>query len=167
MENARTAAAWARNMDPGSAFSILTYGRPGTVGVLVIGPPPAISVPLDGIGASGCSLYVQPQIQLAGIYPPAATATAYGALQTEVQVPAVPSMLRARLLAQGVDIEATPASNAAGLTTTNGLDITLAGRMPPGSLSTVRSAPVAPGTPFPDHGRVAVSRGPVLQLLAR
>ena len=49
-----------------------------------------------------------------------------------------------------------------GLTTTNGVEITLAA-VPTARLSTVRSADVGAGNAFPATGVVNIGRGPVLQ----
>ena len=57
--------------------------------------------------------------------------------------------------------------NAAGITTTNALDITLGSLRPTGPVSTVYSAAVAPSAPFPTSGVVFVSRGPVMQFEAQ
>jgi hypothetical protein len=165
-EHVTTAAASARALVPGNTMSVLTVGRPSSVGILMVGVRLTQPVSLAFLGAPGCSLYVQPLVHLPILYP--ATTISHGtfaATLLDIHIPAQSSLLGGRFAAQGLNLEPPHAqSNSAGLTTTNGLEIRLAGLPPAGTLSIVRSEAVAASEPFPTTGRVSVSRGPVMQL---
>lgn len=158
----RTAHGWGRNVVPGATFSTTSWGQPLTPCTLLLGSRLTTPIPLDSMGASGCELLVQPAIQINQSYSDVTALGPFGIVKFDVHLPAVSSLLSARFAMQWVNLEIGSAtSNPARLTTTNGLDYTVAAGLPAGTLTTILSDAVPPATPFPATGRVSVSRGPV------
>ncbi len=159
-----TALAWGRHLVPGSTGILVSFGQPSTPAIVVLGAAPIDpGVPLDGIGATGCKVYVRPDIAVPTAYGALTGPTPFAPLRFELELPASTTLLGKTFHAQWVNLETGPArSNPAGLTTTNALDITMAATPPPVMMSTVSSRQVDPSLPWPDEGRIQVARGPVL-----
>ena len=163
-ETQRTAGAWGRGMVAGSTFTMVSWGWPGSIGVMMLGTALPGPLSLDFVQAPNCQLYVQPQITVPAIYPAAFNGETFGRLPLVVHVPSHTAFLATRVAAQWANIEPPGSfSNPGGITTTNGLDITLGGKMPLGSISTVRSESVVGGGSLSSLGWIWVSRGPVMQ----
>ena len=161
-----TAAAWERGLVPGSTFSAVSFGRPSTPGVAFLGVRLPTGVVLDPIGATGCVLNVSPATQLPLTYGGDALGRGFGTHRLYLHLPAISALLSANFALQWANLETVgPTSNPLALTTTNGLDVTVADTLVPGTLTTVFAAdPVGPG--FPSSGVVMGSRGPVIRLRA-
>ena len=162
----QTQNAWGANLIPGGTFCLWAVGQPNTPAILLLGAQPA-SIPLGPIGATGCTLLVQPQIELpVGTYwrPDPTGIWPFHTLTVPIDIPSNPALLSVRFFSQFANLElGSSTSNPAGLTLTNALDLTTGARMPPGSISTVVTGAVPLAMPFPATGRVDVSRGPVLR----
>ncbi len=158
----RTAMAWHRNLAPGGTISITTVGRARSIGGLAFGPPLASPISLESIGATGCTLHIQPAVIVPTIYPQLASRVATPD-STALQIPAQTNLLGSPFWSQGVNLESGPQSNPAGVTTTNALKFTIASALPAVALTTVRSDAVVIGAPLPDAGRVDLGRGPVMR----
>ncbi len=161
-----TAAASARFLLPGSDAFVTTFGEPGTPGLVMFGAAQT-SVSLQNIGATGCTLYAAPTLVVPFVFgTPLGSQLDSGHL-LRIPLPLSANALGMSVFAQGVNLESAPISNPAGITTTNGLELTIGTAMPPAALSTVRSLPVASGQPYPASGRVFVGRGPIVRLTHR
>ncbi|MEM7200492.1 MAG: hypothetical protein AAF628_09525 [Planctomycetota bacterium] len=168
-ENALTADAWGRNMVPGATFTMVSFGRPGTPGVMLLGAPLPTPLSLAFMGASGCELYLLPTLQILGQHSaPVGGGAVAAPLFWDVHLPVHPGFLGAQFRVQFANLETgSGSSNPARITTTNALDITLGGSLPSGPISVVKSEAVPDGAPLPDFGMVSVSRGPVLRFGSR
>ncbi len=163
--NTTTAGASARDLRPGSTTRLWSVGWPNTAGALLLGAPLAQPVSLAGLGAPGCNAYVTAGVFLNTVYPAASSGIAWTVSYQDLDLPGSAALMGQTLAAQALNLEPTgQGSNAAGLTTTNGVALTVASQPVPGSMATVTSKVTGDGQPFPVSGRVSVSRAPVLQL---
>jgi hypothetical protein len=150
---------------PGSSLVLLASGRPHSVGVVLLGPSASLpGLPLDAVGAPGCSLYVDPLVTIPAPFG-AATRRAAADASLALKLPAAGHLLSASLGVQWLDFPSpvTPA----GFATSEGLQITLAGALPPFDAVQVRSGPLDATAPWPAAGDVTVNRFPVLRLDGR
>jgi hypothetical protein len=114
-----------------------------------------LPIPLDGLGAPGCTLQVDPQFGIQAALLPAARGARAEAI-AEVPLPAVAALSGMQIFAQWLVVD--PGANALGLATTNGLRVTL--NSPSGGPPTVsiESTDLASAT-----GRLLRGRTPVLR----
>ncbi len=161
----KTLYARDRTLMPGGELLVGMFAVAGSTGALALGTAPT-AVPLDPTGAPGCSVTVVPQATLPVAF--AATGAPDTLVRLRLPIPATPQLLGAAFYMQGASVEIPPVSNPAGLTTTNGLQLTLGPTMPPASISMVASAR-SPGAtaPRPTTGEIGLSRGPVIRLELR
>jgi hypothetical protein len=158
------AYASAQHLRIGSTAQILALGRRGTSALLILGAldhKPARS--LAHMGASGCFLYVQPVLAVpVGAYSdfPFPGMPAY--MDVLVQIPVSSSLMGSRTLVQFANNETMlPRSswtNPAGMTTSNGLALTISAVPPSLGMSMVRSYAV---NPVGNCGREQGTRDPV------
>ncbi|MHC4515031.1 MAG: hypothetical protein ACYS5W_15185, partial [Planctomycetota bacterium] len=161
------AYASAPQLRIGSTARLTALGRRGTSALLVLGatnyqPGKPIA------GAPGCFIYVQPLLVFpAGPYFdfPYPGMPAY--LNVTAQIPLARSLMGTRTFAQFANNETMLAqgswTNPAGMTTSNGLALTISSVPPTLGMSMVRSYAVNPATTTPSWGIVDVSKAPVIR----
>jgi hypothetical protein len=166
---AAEAYASGQSLRIGSTAHIMLLGRRGTSALMVVGiakHQPANS--MAGMGAPGCYLLVRPGlVAQAGSYRdfPHPGLPAY--LDVLPHIPLSNSIMGSRVFLQFANNETMlPKSewtNAAGMTTTNGLDLTISALPPRLGMATIRSDVAGSGSNPPPWGVVDVSQAPVIR----
>jgi len=164
-----TASAWGNLLRIGSTLRLTTMGQPGTPAILLLGATRRqLPAPLAFLGAPGCGLYIDaPAITLTTTLNTPAQPGRPGFGNLRLQLPVDGALQGASLYAQWADIEiALPAaqwSNAAGITTTNALDLTISAIPSTLDGAVVLARTTTTGS-FPATGDVRVDIVPVVRL---
>lgn len=159
----RGASGQPATLTLGSTTRVYTWGQPSTPALLMLGLQP-LGAPLDPLGAPGCVLHVLPAFTLTSWMTSPARADLPGHVPFALQIPSVASLLSGALLAQAGNLELrAPFTNAAHVTTSQGLRLVIGPRASTLDAAVVESAHV---WPFPDRGAVDMTRAPVLRLEA-
>ena len=156
----------------GGTARVLSFGRPGTRPVLLLGVTPLTQgIDLAGLGATGCFQFVDYFLSQGLVYQTPIPNFASAHAEVLLKIPLDPSLFKAQLTMQSADIETglpqASWTNSAGLTTSNGLTLQLASTQPTLGMSTVQSTTIGLGQSAPVSGRVDVERAPVMRLLYR
>ncbi|MCA8956864.1 MAG: hypothetical protein KDC87_12375 [Planctomycetes bacterium] len=162
----------AKGLQLGSTMRSFVVGRPGSSPLLLVGASSHPSgVDLSPTGALGCSLYVSAYVAIGLTYSPQLPGFPNAFANLELQIPSRGIQPGTRLFLQSADLEtALPSSqwtNAAGLTTSNAVDLRVASTPPVLGMASVTSRPVDAAQPMPATGEVDVERAPVLRLYYR
>jgi hypothetical protein len=160
--NLSTSAAGARI---GDTVQLVASGEVNSAGALLIGSTPLVpGINLGFLAAPACELAVDPSMVFASWYQPfAGDPTAPGLTNLSLHIPWSDNLLGASLFAQGLNL----APSAPGrLTTTTGLQVTIAGARP-SSLWAIVDSGVARTVPMPATGAVQHGRIPVILFTVR
>jgi len=122
-------------------------------------------IDLGFLGFPGCVLHVPPDLTLVRPLGPGSNGSA-GTANHVVRLPTHATMLGVAFAIQGIAawIDGT---NGLRLATSPALDLTTASRMPALDAAMVSSLLLGPTEPWPNVGRVQMTRIPVIQLTAR
>lgn len=102
----------------GQAVSVqMTSGLANSPGIYIIGAAPT-SIDLTGLGAPGCTLYTQPLVTIPTVFDGSGNAA-----PLPLNIPNNNSLVGASLTLTGLDVN--PGANTLGLTTANGLTMTI------------------------------------------
>ncbi len=157
----RGSGAQPHTLVVGSTTNVFTWGQPGTPAFLMIGVQP-LGAPLDALGAPGCFLHVVPELTLTSWLSTPTRTDLPGHVPFAVQIPGDGSLLSGRFYVQAGNLEVRPPfTNAAHLTATQGMALTIGPRVPNLDAAVVESRHVFP---YPGSGFVDMTRAPVLQL---
>ncbi len=166
-----TASAVPETLRLGNTAVLIAWGLPSTPAVALIGSGP-LSPPLDlgPMGATGCTLQVNPSLSLPLQFGSAPPLVNSGAANLRVQVPTSPTLAGGSLFAQWLNIETslprTQWSNPAGITASNGLQATLSSAVTASlDMAMITSAAMPSGAPLPSTGETVLHKAPVVELL--
>ena len=152
----------------GATVRFAVMGRFGTPAALVIGQELNGGIDLDGIGMTGCRLYVQSSAVLNSILtdrPNVVPAWEAAGCTFEFAIPFSSSLLSGTFAAQSVNLETgSQTSNPLGVTLSQGLRCTLASSPPTLGMAMVDCPPIDLPAPLPTEGIVINNRAPVLKL---
>jgi hypothetical protein len=154
----------------GNTMRLMALGRPGSTPLFLLGASEIRGgVDLSAMGATGCRQHIAYFLITPLRYSNPTKANRPASLYFELQIPADINLLGRSVFTQFADDElalsAPNRTNAAGLTTSNGLELIISSINPDLGMSTVTSEVVHAFTPMPSTGRVNVSMAPVLRLL--
>jgi hypothetical protein len=150
----------------GGSLRLLASGEPGSVAVPVIGFDAALNLDMSFLGATGCTLRVNPVLSFVDTYRTAADPRKPGIAELDLQLPHSPTLLGSRFAVQWLDFQRMLPpprwSNAAGITFSNALELTLSARSQT-ILGTTIEVGVYPTGALPDTGHVTPCRMPVMR----
>ena len=139
------------------------------MGVLLIGGPGAQGgLDLTPIGMPSCRLYLNPVVSLSAVpeIVPILGPTRHWQASIDLPIPTDAAFLSGGFLTQFANLELTPPySNQPHVTLSQGLQLTLASQPMTLGMATITSRSVPLNQPFPDTGRVAPNRGPVVRFV--
>ena len=160
-EGQRGASGQPATLTVGSTTRVYTWGQPGSPAFLMLGLQP-LGAPLDALGAPGCFLHVVPELTLTSWLTTPTRTDLPGHVPFALQLPSEASLLSGTFLVQTGNLELrAPFTNAAHLTTSQGMRLVIGPRTPTLDAAVVESRHVFP---FPDSGSVDMTRAPVLRL---
>jgi hypothetical protein len=153
---------------PGGSLAVLAFGKPGAGAALLAGVQPYGSgIDLTPFGATGCSLYQAPVLTFPASLIDHQVPGMLAAAHWSLQFPADPGFAGVTLRLQAITMEwslpRSEWSNAAGVTTSNGLVLTTSALPPALGFALVSARWSGTGTP-PASGTVDIGRGPVLRI---
>lgn len=162
-----SATVSAANLRLATSASFYAWAQPRTPGAMMIGDQkqwPGID--LGPLGATGCALYVRPVITTPSAFDAPYRSGEPGTGRVSLLIPSSASLMGSMMWVQWLNIEVglpiSEWSNPLGVTTSNGLEVTVSASPPALGMSTVLSDLVRNGQ-FPVRGRVNVTRAPVLR----
>ena len=170
-KEARSASAAPASLRVGSTARLQAFGRPDTPGILTLGNQHyANGINLSFAGAPGCHIYTQPIVSL-GQFFASLPWIKHGFATSTFHIPNHPRFMQGRIYAQWINLEAAlPRSqwtNAAGLTTSNGLELTLAATPPRLGMCFISTGAIGKGQSIPSQGTVYQFKAPVIRFVYR
>lgn len=156
---------------PGGSVVLHGFGQAGGMATLMIGLTPYGSgIDLSVFGATGCMLYNDAALTFLAPHVDRGVPGMLGAGRWDLQVPADPGFggitLRMQILTTEWALPRSQWSNAAGITTSNGIALTTSAKPPQLGMSLV-TAPWSGSGELPASGTVDAGRGPVVRIEAR
>jgi hypothetical protein len=162
-----SATVTASNLRLATTASFYSWGQPNTSGAMMIGDQKYFpGIDLDVLGATDCDLYVRSTIMIPAAFGSPFRAGEPGTAKVAFQIPPTATLMGAMLWVQWANVEVSLPraewSNPLGLTTSNGLEVTISSFPPALGMATVLSD-IAYGGVFPSRGRTNVTKAPALR----
>jgi hypothetical protein len=156
------------NLRLSTTASFHSWGQPNTPGAMMIGDLKYFpGIDLDPLGATGCDLYLRPTITLPAAFGIPVRTGEPGTGRVTFRFPSSTAFMGAMLWVQWANIEVglprEEWSNPLGLTTSNGLELTISSFPPALGMATVLSDVVVQGGAFPSTGHANVTKAPTLR----
>jgi hypothetical protein len=144
----------------GGSAKLIAFGQPQTPAILMVGTRISpTGIDLGPLGAPGCWLHVQAMFSSWMTYSAPPVPGVNGHARSTFVIPGVPALAGGKLYVQWANLDA--GANAAGITFSNGLELTASAMPSPLGLATVRAQLPAQG--LPASGVVDVHLAPVLR----